>query len=296
LRRVTDLLIRPMRAEDVPVAEQVSADAFLQVDLARARPDEERPERRPAARRDDWIARTESLVRTDGPGCWVAERDGRVLGFATSLRREVLWALVTFAVVPGEQGSGIGRLLLDAALRHSAGCLRGMISSSSDPGAVRRYQAAGFDLHPQMVLAGRVDRSAAPSLGGIRAATAADRELMDSADRRCRGAARGDDHDLLAARSTHALVLETRAASGYAYVDDRRVLALAATSRAAATRLLWAAVLTVDGPVKVPHVTGANQWALRVGLTAGLTVRTQGYLALGGMAPPAPYLHDGALL
>ena len=292
---MADLLIRPMRIEDVPVAEQVSAEAFLEVDRARARPGEH-VERRPAARSAAWIARTESLVRTDGPGCWVAERDGRVLGFATSLRREVLWALVTYAVVPGEQGAGTGRLLLDAALGHSVGCLRGMISSSSDAGAVRRYQAAGFDLHPQMVLSGTADRSAAPPLTGVRAATRADRDLMDSADRRCRGAGRGDDHDLLAARSTHALVLETRAASGYAYVDERRVLALAATSRAAATTLLWAAVLTVEGRVKVPHVTGANQWALRVGHAAGLTVRTQGYLGLRGMSPPAPYLHDGALL
>lgn len=284
-----------MRVEDVAVAEQVSADAFLEVDRATARPGEQ-PERRPASRSAAWIQRTTSLVRTDGPGCWVAERDGRLLGFATSLRRETLWALVTYAVVPGEQGRGIGRSILDAALQHSVGCLRGMISSSSDAGAVRRYQAAGFDLHPQMVLSGTVDRSAAPPLTGVRTATRADRELMDSADRRCRGAGRGDDHDLLTARSAAALVLETRAASGYVYVDDRRVLALAATSRGAASTLLWAAMLTVDGAVEVPHVTGANQWALRVGLAAGLTVRTEGYLALRGMRPPAPYLHDGALL
>ncbi len=43
-------------------------------------------------------------------------------------------------------------------------------------------------------------------------------------------------------------------------------------------------------------MTGANQWALRVGLDAGLTVRTEGYLGVRGMKPPAPYLHHGALL
>ena len=36
--------------------------------------------------------------------------------------------------------------------------------------------------------------------------------------------------------------------------------------------------------------------SLLVGLAAGLTVRTEGYLGIRGMRPPAPYLHNGALL
>lgn len=292
---VGDLVVRPMRVGDVEVAEQISADAFWQVDLAARRAGDPEPERRPAVRSQRWVDRTRSLLATDAPGCWVAERDGSVLGFATSIRRETLWALVTFAVVPAAQGGGVGRVLMDAALQHSVGCLRGMIASSSDPRAVRRYQAAGFDLHPQMVLSGTPDRSAAPALGGVRPARAADRELMDSADRRCRGAARGTDHDLLAAMAP-ALVVETRSASGYVYADRGRVLALAATDRRTAARLLWAALLDAEGEVEVGHVTAANQWALRVGLAAGLTVRTEGYLAVRGMKPPAPYVHNGALL
>lgn len=291
-----DLVLRPMRPEDVPTCEQVSDEAFWAVDVAHRRPGDPEPQRRPAVRSQAWIDRTLSLVATDGPGCWVAEADGELLGFATSLRREVLWALATFAVVPGRQGGGIGRALLDAALQHSVGCLRGMIAASNDPRALRRYQAAGFDLHPQMVLSGRVAPSAAPSVRHVREATPGDRELMDSADRRVRGAGRGTDHDLLAAQAG-ALVEQTRTGSGYVYVDARgTVAALAATDRRTATRLLWAALLRSGGEVTVPHVTGANQWALQVGLAAGLSVRTQGYLAVRGMRPPAPYLHHGALL
>ncbi len=288
------LVVRPMRPEDVEVAEQISAEAFLQVDRATRRATDPEPERRPAPRSQRWIDRTSSLLATDAPGCWVADLDGRTVGMATSLRRETLWALATFAVLPDAQG-GVGRPLLEAALQHSVGCLRGMVASSADPRAVRRYQAAGFDLHPQMVLSGRPDTSAAPSLGAVREARPADRELMDSVDRRCRGAGRGADHDLLAAMAP-ALVVETRSASGYVYAADGRVAALAATDRRTAARLLWAALVTGSGDVEVPHVTGANQWALQVGLAAGLTVRTEGYLGVRGMRPPMPYLHNGALL
>ena len=228
------LVVRPMRPEDVEVAEQISAEAFLQVDLATRRATDPEPERRPAARSQRWIDRTTRLLATDGPGCWVADLDGRTVGMATSLRRETLWALATFAVLPGAQG-GVGRPLLEAALQHSVGCLRGMLASSSDPRAVRRYQAAGFDLHPQMVLSGRPDTSAAPTLGAVREARSSDRELMDSVDRRCRGAGRGSDHDLLAEMAP-ALVLESRSASGYVYADDGRVAALAATDRRTAAR------------------------------------------------------------
>ena len=114
-------------------------------------------------------------------------------------------------------------------------------------------------------------------------------------DGRRRGAGRGSDHDLLAAMAP-ALVVETRSASGYVYAADGRVAALAATDRRTAARLLWAALVTATGDVEVPHVTGANQWALQVGLAAGLTVRTEGYLGIRGMRPPAPSLHNGALL
>ena len=287
------LVVRPMRLEDVEVAEQISAEAFLQVDRATRRATDPEPERRPAARSQRWIDRTSSLLATDGPGCWVADLDGRTVGMATSLRRETLWALATFAVLPDAQG-GIGRPLLEAALQHSVGCLRGMLSSSSDPRAVRRYLAAGFDLHPQMVMTGQVDRSAAPSLRGVREATPGDLDELDSLDRRVRGAGRGHDH-LLLAQTGRAMVVTDRASSGYVG-DTGSVLALAATDRRTASRLLWAAISRSDGEVEVPHVTGANQWALRVGLDAGLTVRTEGYLGVRGMKPPAPYLHHGALL
>ncbi|WP_300599486.1 GNAT family N-acetyltransferase, partial [uncultured Nocardioides sp.] len=109
------LVVRPMRPEDVEVAEQISAEAFLQVDRATRRATDPEPERRPAARSQRWIDRTSSLLATDGPGCWVADLDGRTVGMATSLRRETLWALATFAVLPDAQG-GVGRPLLEAAL------------------------------------------------------------------------------------------------------------------------------------------------------------------------------------
>lgn len=46
----------------------------------------------------------------------------------------------------------------------------------------------------------------------------------------------------------------------------------------------------------VAHVTAANQWALDVGMAARLSVGTAGYLGVRGMAPPAAYIHHGALL
>ena len=69
-----------------------------------------------------------------------------------------MWILASYAVRPGLQGQGIGKALLAAALHHGRGCLRGMLSASADPKAIRRYRAAGFSLHPQMHLTGKVDR------------------------------------------------------------------------------------------------------------------------------------------
>jgi GNAT superfamily N-acetyltransferase len=287
--------IRPMRPEDVAAAERLSAEGFHELDSRMFRRSWPEPVLRPAARGAGWTARTLHFLETDPGGCWVAEDETGLVGMVTSFNREKLWCLATYAVRPGLQGRGIGRALLLAALHHGRGSLRGMLSSSSDPKAVRRYREAGISLHPQMFLTGTVDRSAIPVVDKVREGSAGDFELMDSVDRRTRGAAHGPDHELMLGL-WRLVVSDSSTGSGYAYVDGTGVALLAATNRRTAARLLWAALADSDGEATVPHVTAANEWAIDVGLAARLELHTEGYLGLRGMAPPTPYLHNGALL
>ena len=285
-----------MTVDDVPTAERISDESFFALDTASRRAGGPEPTRRTPPHRDAWIERTRHLVRTDPGGCWVAEDETGIVGIATSLRREVLWCLATYAVLPGRQGQGIGKPLLGAALQHGQACTRRMLSASSDPRAVRVYRQAGFDLHPQMHLTGTVDRSAIPVVEKVREGGAADIELMDSLDRAARGAGHGVDHELML-RSWPLLVSDTSTGSGYAYLNERGQLALlAASNRRTATRLLWAVLAEGSETAHVGHLTGANQWALDVGVAARLELHQEGYLALSGMKPPAPYVHNGALL
>jgi hypothetical protein len=243
-----------------------------------------------------WRDRADHLLATDPGGCWVAERDGVMLGFAASYRRDLTWFLATYAVRSDLQGAGLGRALLDAALTHSSGCLRGMLSASRDPKAFRRYHHAGFTMHPQMYLTGRVDRASLPVVEGVREGSESDFDLLDSLDRRVRDAAHGPDHSVLLAQN-RLVVVDRAGGSGYAYLAaDGKPAVICASSRAVATTLLWEAVASAPDELTVPHVTAANAWAIDVGLAAGLAVATAGYLALRAMKPPAPYLHHGALL
>jgi GNAT superfamily N-acetyltransferase len=160
---MSDLVVRPMRGDDVAACEAISSAAYLEVDrrtYARAWPD---PTPRTQDRAQVWRERTAHLLATDPGGCWVAESQGEVVGFATSMVRELMWILASYAVSPRAQGQGVGRVLLDAALAHGRGCLRGMFNASQDQGALRRYRQAGFDLHPQITLRGHVERSLLPA-------------------------------------------------------------------------------------------------------------------------------------
>jgi len=289
-------VIRPMRPEDVPAAERVSDEGFFELDSRTRRTDGPAPTRRSERHREVWIERTRHFVEHDPAGCWVAEDDSGIVGIATSFRRETLWCLATYAVLPGRQGQGIGKPLMAAAMAHGRACTRAMLSSSSDGRAVRIYHQAGFDLHPQMFLSGTVDRTAIPVVDKVRDGSAGDIDLLDSLDRVARGAGHGVDHDLML-RTWRLLVSDTSTGSGYAYLDERgRLGLLAASNRRTATRLLWAVLAETPGEAAIPHVTAANQWVLDVGFAARLTLHQEGYLGLRGMKPPAPYVHNGALL
>lgn len=293
---MSEVLIRPMRPADVAAAERLSAESFYELDVRTHRPGLPVPELRPPTRAGNWITRTTHFLDTDPGGCWVAEVDGELVGFATSFVRELTWCLATFAVRPGLQGRGLGKRLLDTAMEHGRGCLRGMLAASSDPKAVRRYRLAGFSLHPQMFLTGTVDRTAIPVIDKVREGTAGDVDLLDSLDRQTRGSAHGPDHQLMLA-AWRLLVSDTSSGSGYAYVGhDGSLALLAASNRRTAARLLWAVLADTTGETVVPHLTAANEWAIDVGMAARLELHQEGYLGLRGMKPPAPYVHNGALL
>lgn len=276
-----------MRDADVPAVERLTGAAFAEVGLPV----------RDEAGAASWQRRARHLLGTDPGGAWVADDAGSPVGGALALRREGLWLLSAYAVAPAAQGAGIGRALLDPALGYGSGCLRGMIASSADPRAVRRYRLAGFTLHADVALRGTVDRAAIPAVDAVRDGDAADRDLLDSVDRQVRGAGHGPDHVFLGAEAG-LLVCDTFTGSGYCYWHARGPVLLAATTRRVAIRLAWEALARTPpgAEVAIRHVTAENEWALDVGLAAGLAVHRDGYLFLRGMRPPAPYVPSGAFL
>lgn len=283
--------VRPMRAEDVGEAASVAAAAIGGAEEAAQHAEA-------TARRAERVrAEAEHLLRYDAGGCWVADGPDGLLGVALSLRRELLWGLSMLAVRPGAQGSGVGKALLEAALGYSRGCLRGLAVSTPDGRAARRYRLAGFLLHPTMELTGTVDRSVLPVVEHVRDGTPGDLDLCDSVARQVRGAAHGVDHGLLVRRA-HLLVCDTFTGSGFAYVGEGGPVLMAATSRLVAQRLLWE-VLARSAPgstVSVSDLTADQDWAVEVGLAAGLSVRPDGWVAVRHMRPPAPYVPSSAVL
>lgn len=231
----------------------------------------------------------EHLMRQDARGCWVADADGDVAGVALSTRRDLLWCLSALAVAP--PATAVAPTLLEAALSYSRGCLRGMAVLPDDPATARWVRMAGFVLHPAMRLSGRVDRSALPIVDGVRDGTDADHALVDSVDRQVRGAARGPDHMALSANSS-LLVCDLTTGSGYAYHRAGSPVALGATTREVGRRLLWTVLggSTPARPVEVSWLTAEQDWAVDVGLAAGLGVHAGGFVALRHMRPPTPYL------
>ena len=244
-------------------------------------------------------SRHRHLARTDPGGCWIAQdEETGPLGAVLSSRREGTWGLSLLSVLPGAQGKGVGKALMARAMVHGQACLRGVICAPPHPVAARTCRRAGFTLHPAMVLGGVVDPTGlAPLDGAVHPGTDRSRDLMDSVDRRTRGGAHGPDHEELL-RHHRLLVVDDLAGSGYCYAHDDGVELLAATSRRLATRLLTAALLTMPQgrPVRVPGLTAEQEWAVDVGIAAGLTVANAGYVCLRGMRPPNPYLPSPSFL
>ncbi|MFJ1706982.1 GNAT family N-acetyltransferase [Kitasatospora sp. NPDC088346] len=287
--------IRRMRADDLRRAERASAATFLEAEQLNRRAVEPEPEPRSAAASALWIDRMGFFLTVDPDGCWVAVDAGEVVGFAISQNRDRLWYLATYGVLPGHQGRGVGRGLMDAALAH-AGDRPGIFISSVHPGATRRYRLAGFSLHSQVRMTGTVDRSALPAVAGVTEGDLRDLPWMDRLDTGLRGAGHGPDHTFMLS-TLRLLVSRSGPWPGYAYVDDRgHVALLAAAHEDTARSLLWEALASTPHDAFVPSITAVNEWAMDVGLAAGLDIVQEGYVAVRDLPVPRPYLASGHFL
>ncbi|MCX4870117.1 GNAT family N-acetyltransferase [Streptomyces sp. NBC_00257] len=288
--------IRPMREGDLRSAERTSAATFLEAEELNRRIVEPEVQPRSAEASALWIDRMRLFLTVDPGGCWVAEDNaGEIAGFAISQNRDRLWYLATYGVLPGRQGQGVGRGLMNAALAH-AGDRQGIFISSVHPGATRRYRLAGFSLHSQVRMTGTVDRSALAAVTGLDEGGTGDFDWMDRLDTDLRGAGHGPDHAFMLA-TLRLIVSRSDAGRGYAYIDDRgHVALLAAAHEETARALLWEALASSQEEAFVPSITTVNEWAMDVGLAAGLDIVQEGYVAVRDMEAPGPYLASGHFL
>ena len=290
-----DVIIRPLRAQDAAdtaAAARTSLEHLYPVEVQPS-PEED------AIAVAGATARVAHLQRTDPGGCWVAQHDGRIVGSALGLIREGLWGFSLFALLPEYQGLGIGTRLYAPALQYGTGETGGIILSSSHPAAMRRYaRSAGYRLVPCVALAGTWDPRRVPAALRCRPGDlAADAETIEAASRHVRGASHMRDLPTLLDRPGATLLVID--GEGFACVRGGDVWLLAARSEAAAEDLLWGAMTSGPrgGRFSYDFVTAENQWAIRVGLEAGLALNTEGPLFVrGDIGPLAPYLPSGAYL
>ncbi|GAB3834025.1 hypothetical protein GCM10027610_028910 [Dactylosporangium cerinum] len=292
-----DLTIRPMTTADRPGMRESTRAALDDLQRRLGAPAE--PDGLPAApSSSSGAAIVGQLLDLDAAGAWVATVDGQVCGAAMAGLREGLWYLAHLHVRPGRQGRGVGRRLLEAALRHGPDARGRLLHSSLDPQAMRCYQRAGFALEPAMQATGVVRRAALPAAGRARAGGADDLDLAAEVDRHVRGAAHGPDLEVLLSAGARLLVLDDRRERGYVLIDAGTPKMLAATSTAAAVALLWAALAeSGEHAVTVEILRADQQWAIDVVHRAGLSLAPMGPLfRQGDTGPLTPYLPHADIL
>jgi GNAT superfamily N-acetyltransferase len=156
---------RPARRDELAAAAEVYVRADDELDQRL----HGRSLREPAGEEGDGAAALAdlTLMYEDGPDrVWVAVRGDAVLGVAAAAIRERHWHLVYLFVLPGEQGRGLGRALLDRihAVGVAAGCDVFTLQASDDPKALTRYLTLGLAPQPPSIDL----RATAPTFPGAR--------------------------------------------------------------------------------------------------------------------------------
>jgi GNAT superfamily N-acetyltransferase len=214
----------------------------------------------------------------------VAERDGRIEGFASALVRGEDWFLSSLYVLPGAQGAGLGSRLLETVWSDVA--RRRTITDAFQPVSNALYGRRGL-----------IPATPLLSFDGVPARTDAEAEEapadLAAIDAAAYGFDRALDH-----RYWSRIARRSEWGDAYSYVfQGGEIGPVAGLDAAAAARALAAELARAEGTVRV-RVLGSARQLVRVALGAGLRLSpVAGFLLCSdGVEPPTALAPSGYAL
>jgi len=223
------------------------------------------------------------LMRNDRERCFVAEADGRVVGYSAAFVREDFAFLAALFIDPAHQGSGVGRRLMELAL-HGAPKRQATISDSIQPVSNALYAKHGlFPATPILAFQGPARLAVTSDLDAADVTPGA----LAMLDRDAYGFDRSIDHAFWASRATPTLWLDRGEPVAYSYRwPSGRIGPLAGRDEQAAAAALVGEL--ARGPNHTIQIPGTSVSLVRVAVEAGLRLLAPpGLLLLSdGMAPP----------
>jgi GNAT superfamily N-acetyltransferase len=223
------------------------------------------------------------LLAHDGQRCFVAEADGRVVGYSALIVREETSYLAALFVDPGFQGVGVGRELL--ALTYAEAPARRMtISDAIQPisnalyaryGMLPATPILGFDGQPSRILPSGLEASQPTAVA------------LASLDQAAYGFDRSVDHAFWATVASPTLWLRGGEPVAYSYRwSIGRVGPVAARDEASAAAALWAEI--AREPSTRVEIPGTGRSLVQVAFAAGLRLAAPAGLLLLSEGVEAP--------
>jgi GNAT superfamily N-acetyltransferase len=223
------------------------------------------------------------LLRHDGERCFVAEHEGRVVGYSAALVRGDTWFLAALFIDPGYQGAGVGRHLLELALA-GAPDRRLTISDAIQPVSNALYTRHGLlPTTPILAFHGQPARGMASDVVASEVTPSA-LALLDQA---AYGFDRAIDHEYWASRAAPTLWLRRGEPVAYSYRwPNGRIGPLAGCDEPGAAAALAAELARQAS--NVIEIPGTSRSLVRVAAEAGLRFHAPpGLLLLSdGVEPP----------
>ena len=152
---------------------------------------------------------------------WVAEQDGKIIGYARSIEHDGLMDLTEFFVLPDQQSGGVGRELLARAFPESDARYR-VIVATMDERALFRYLSAGvyarFPIKYFYRKAEKVEVKTDLKIEPIQVDLHL--QYLDRIDKMIIGHSRGDLHRGVATTRNGFVYKRTGKVVGYGYVGE----------------------------------------------------------------------------